>query len=108
MGRKDPETSTQSCCLCGVDMAEEASDLLTELSNPERLMIISLLHEMGELHVSEIVELLGANRASLSRHLGRLREQCLVTTRRKHNKVYYTLDKTKSDRLIQVLGTIIT
>ncbi|MCW8916206.1 MAG: metalloregulator ArsR/SmtB family transcription factor [Magnetovibrio sp.] len=108
MGHKDPEPSTPSCWLCNTNMAEEASDLLTELSNPERLMIITLLHEKGELHVNEIVELLGANRPSLSRHLGRLREQCLVTTRRKHNRVYYTLDKTKSDHLIRVLSSVMS
>ncbi|MBL4614346.1 MAG: helix-turn-helix transcriptional regulator [Magnetovibrio sp.] len=87
-------------------MAEEASELLGELANTERLMIIALLHELGEMHVNEMVETLGANRASLSRHLGRLRDQLMVTTRRKHNRIYYALNLPKAAGLIKIIGTL--
>lgn len=93
-------------CLCRANLAEEACELLGELANSERLMIVALLHELGEMHVNEMVKTLGANRASLSRQLGRLREQSIVTTRRKHNRIYYALNHPKAGELIKVLGTV--
>ena len=96
-----------ACCLCRSNMAEEASDLLGELANTERLMVVALLHETGEMNVSEMVEALGASRASLSRQLGRLRDLGIVTTRRIHNRVYYRLSHPKAAKLITVLGTVL-
>lgn len=93
-------------CLCRANMAEEASMLLSELANSERLMIVALLHEVGEMHVNEMVETLGANRASLSRHLGRMREQSIVTARRIHNRMYYTLNNAKAAELIKAIGNV--
>lgn len=102
MGR----TNQEKQCLCRPNLAEEASQLLSDLANPERLMIIALLHELGEMHVNDIVEKLGANRASLSRQLGRLREQSIVTTRRKHNRIYYSLSHNKAAELIKTIGHV--
>jgi len=89
-------------------MAEEATILLTELANSERLMIVTLLHEQGEMYVNDIVSTLGANRASLSRHLARLRQHSMVTTRRKHNRIYYTLSHPKVGELIKTLSGVMT
>jgi len=88
-------------------MAEEASDLLGELANPERLMVVALLHEMGEMNVTEMVNTLGVNRVSLSRQLARLREQDMVTTRRKHNHVYYQINHPQASKLIKILGVLL-
>lgn len=104
MGQKPQHSS----CLCRSNMAEEASALLGELANSERLMIIALLNEVGEMHVNDMVETLGANRASLSRHLGRLRDQSMVTSRRMHNRIYYTLSDTKAIKLLDKLSNIMT
>jgi len=104
MGRTTP----QKQCLCHSNMAEEASQLLGDLANAERLMIVALLHEVGEMHVNAMVEILGANRASLSRQLGRLREQSIVTTRRKHNRIYYALSHSKAAELIKTIGHVMS
>jgi len=95
-------------CLCRQNLIEEASGLLGDLANPERLQIVALLHEMGEMHVNEMVETLGANRASLSRQLGRLREQSMVSTRRKHNRIYYALCHVKAAELIKTIGSVMS
>lgn len=94
-------------CLCHSSLANEASMLLGELANSERLMIVALLHELGEMHVNALVEILGAPRASLSRHLGRLRDQSIVTTRRKHNRIYYTLNHAKTAALVKSIGNVL-
>lgn len=94
-------------CLCRSDLAGEASALLSELANSERLMIVTLLHELGEMHVNGMVEKLGAPRASLSRHLGRLRDQSIVTTRRKHNRIYYALSHAKTAALVNTISKVL-
>lgn len=99
-----PDKAQTKACLCRANMAGEASELLGELANSERLMLVALLHEAGELHVNEMVELLGANRASISRHLGRLREQSIVTAQRKSNRVYYRLNHDKTIEMLKTLG----
>jgi len=98
----------QKHCLCRPNMAEEASQLLSALANAERLMIVTLLHETGEMHVNAIVEILGANRASLSRQLARLRDQSIVTTRRKHNRIYYALNHSKAAALIKTISHVMS
>ncbi|MFC1672648.1 ArsR/SmtB family transcription factor [Pseudomonadota bacterium] len=95
-------------CLCHTDMAEEASQLLGDLANSQRLMVVALLHDQGEMHVNEMVEKLGVNRAALSRQLGRLRDQALVTTRRKHNRIYYSLDHAKAAAIVQSLSVMLS
>jgi len=99
-----PQTNRD--CLCRAHLVKEACGLLGGLANAERLMIVALLNELGELHVNEMVDKLGANRASLSRQLGHLRDQSVVTTRRKHNRIYYTLDHTRTAALIKTLNTV--
>ena len=94
-------------CLCRPNLAEEACQLLSDLANTDRLMIVALLHELGEMHVNDMVAKLGANRASLSRQLGRLREQSIVTTRRKHNRIYYALSHGKAAALIKTIGNVV-
>lgn len=102
------EDKPHGFCLCQTSMAEEASQLLGDLANSQRLMVVALLHEQGEMHVNEMVEQLGVNRAALSRQLSRLREQSLVTTRRKHNRIYYSLDHAKAAAIVQSLSVMLS
>lgn len=88
-------------------MAGEVSKLLGALANEQRLMIVALLRETGEMHVKEIAQQLGVQRSSLSRHLSRLRELAVVRTRRNHNRVYYSLDHDKAARIITALGLVL-
>ena len=53
--------------------AEEISEILKLLGNPQRLLIACLLCE-GEYAVSEIEEKLGIRQPTLSQQLGALRE----------------------------------
>ncbi len=94
--------------LCRQSKAGKVSRFLSTLANTERLMIVTLLHEMGELHVNELVKILGAKRTSISRHLSLLRAQRLLTARRKHNRIYYTLGDPKAAALVMTLGVTST
>ena len=117
MGLKDPypkdltddlinvKTQPGPRCLCHSHMADEATHLIAELAEPERLMIMTLLHDMGALQVDELHDLIGGTHEALAQHLGHLREQCLITTLRKDAKIYYTLDSPYAAVLIKALGT---
>lgn len=117
MGLKDPlptnlptdlihvETDPGPKCLCQSHMSDEATNLIAELAHPDRLMIMTLLHDMGELQVDELQDIIGGAPDDLALHLGHLREQCLITTLRKNDKTYYTLDSPYAAVLIKALGT---
>ncbi len=64
------------------------------LSDPKRLMIVSLLRE-GERSVGELAASLGLRQANMSQHLGVLRAKGLVNTRRDGPTIYYSLRSPK-------------
>lgn len=100
----DDCTEQDEVCLCQSNMAEEVSALLSGLAHKERLMVVALLLDSREMHVNEMVEQLGVNRTALSRHLARLREMSVVSTRRDHNRIFYSLSHNKAARVIGALG----
>ena len=84
------------------DRAEEISALLKVLSHPNRLLIACELME-GERSVSEIEQNTGVLQPGLSRELGRLREQGLVTTTRESKVVFYRLADERLSNLVSAL-----
>jgi DNA-binding transcriptional ArsR family regulator len=71
-------------------LADEATTLLKALAHPARLAICCQLREQ-EMSVGDMEERLGIKQPRLSRELGKLREEGLVTTRRKSKVVFYQL-----------------
>ena len=82
--------------------AEHAEAFLKALGNRHRLMILCELHK-GESSVSALQEALGLGQSSLSQHLGRLREDELVVTRRVSQTIYYSLGDSNVSRMIALL-----
>ncbi len=84
--------------------------LCRALAHPTRLLIIDELRD-GPRSVSELVEHLGLRQSNLSQHLGILRDQRLVVTRRDGQTVYYSLRDPRVtqafDLLRQVLRTVL-
>lgn len=93
-------------CICRTGKAGEISDLLAALANEQRLMVVALLREVGEMSVGDMASNLGVNRAALSRHLARLRDLSLVTTHRRGNRVFYALDHEHAPRLLHVVDIL--
>jgi len=60
------------------------------LSEPARLQVLDALRE-GPLHVSALMEATGLNQANLSRHLGVLHAEGLVSRRREGLFVFYAI-----------------
>jgi DNA-binding transcriptional ArsR family regulator len=66
------------------------AQVLKCLAQPRRLMILDYLRD-GEKSVGELAELLGLPQPNVSQHLGALRAQEIVATRREGNTIFYSL-----------------
>lgn len=83
--------------------SEDASRLLKALGNAQRLRMLCLLVER-EMSVSQINEALpDLSQSALSQHLGRLREEGLVRTRRESQTIWYALEHGPAERIIATL-----
>lgn len=85
--------------------SQDAADLLKQLSNKHRLMILCILGE-EEMSVGDLNERIALSQSALSQHLANLRRAGLVSTRKQSQTVYYRLQGDKALRVIQVLQSI--
>ncbi|MDP4024690.1 metalloregulator ArsR/SmtB family transcription factor [Methylobacterium sp. NEAU 140] len=92
----------------GIDEAQArgTADLLKLVANPNRLRILYLLVE-GECSVSEIEQRLGIRQPTLSQQLGELRNAGVVTTRREHKVVFYSLTDPRMRALLDAIEDIL-
>jgi DNA-binding transcriptional ArsR family regulator len=67
------------------------ADFFRVLAHPVRIRILEVLREAGSLTVNEIHQRVGAEPSNVSQHLGALRGQGLVGTRREGTSVWYTV-----------------
>ncbi|KAB2824231.1 metalloregulator ArsR/SmtB family transcription factor [Aliivibrio sp. S4TY2] len=80
----------------------KAVTLLKAMANERRLFILCLLLD-GELSVGQIAEQLELSQSALSQHLGWLRKDELVSTRKESQTVYYSLSSHEVKSVIQLL-----
>lgn len=73
------------------------------VSNPVRLRILWLLQN-GEWSVSNIEKATGTHQPTLSQQLSLLREGGIITARREHKTVFYTLTDKRMIRLLKWLA----
>jgi len=76
------------------EMYEMRARVFKALGHPSRLMIVDALQE-GPKHVADLVKLVGAEYATVSRHLSKLKEAGIISEDRKEgNMVFYRLEVT--------------
>lgn len=68
---------------------EQLADQIKSLGHRVRLHIIKLLHEKGELSVTQIYENLEAEQALISHHLDKLYNRKLLLRRRTGKSILY-------------------
>lgn len=85
--------------------AKAAADLLKQMSNEHRLMILCALGSQ-ELTVGELNHLVPLSQSALSQHLATLRHAELVATRKASQTVYYRLNGEAALRIISVLQSL--
>jgi ArsR family transcriptional regulator len=79
------------------------AERLRRVAHPLRLAMLELLRERTELCVCAMAAALGAEQATLSRHLHILRDGCLVRARRGGQNVFYSLN---AETLTDVTGAV--
>ncbi len=77
--------------------AEKAAAFLGGLASAHRLRILCQLTD-GEKNVSQLIEATGMAQTSMSQHLAKLKDEGIVTFRREHRTLYYSIaNKTAVD-----------
>jgi len=85
------------------EQASQAVGLLKALSNENRLLIMCYLTEAGEMSVGELAEKVSLSQSALSQHLGKLRDEGLVETRRQSQTIYYRVSDPKAAQVLTLL-----
>lgn len=81
---------------------EEISEILKEISNPDRLAILCYIHK-GEKNVWEIVEYTWISQPQVSQHLSNLKEHGILESKRDWRKVLY---KIKDKKILKVMASL--
>lgn len=85
------------------EQAGRAVGLLKALSNEKRLLIMCYLAEAEEMSVSVLANRLGLSQSALSQHLGKLRAEGLVETRRQSQTIHYRVADPNAAQLLTLL-----
>jgi DNA-binding transcriptional ArsR family regulator len=88
------------------DSAVQAAALLQAVGNPNRLLVLCLLIEHGELSVGGLLERIPLSQSALSQHLARMREEGLVAYRRESQTLYYRIANPDVQKLVATLKSI--
>lgn len=84
------------------ERANDASELLSAMSNPKRLLILCKLVE-DEMSVLDLAEQVDLSQPALSQHLAKLRKLHLVKTRRSRNVIFYSLASKNVEAVLRTL-----
>ena len=82
--------------------AEEAALFLSGMASPHRLLILCQLLE-GEKSVSELIAATNMAQTSMSQHLSKLKKEGIVTFRRDHRTLYYSISNEAVIRVMEAL-----
>ncbi len=87
------------------ELAQEASNVLKQLANEQRLMVLCHLAE-GEKTVTELQSLVGMEQSSLSQHLAKLRNEGIIQARRDSQSKFYSISDENALKIIELLHSI--
>ncbi len=86
--------------------AAEAAQLLKLLANETRLLILCRLVAEREMSAGTIVAAAGLGQSAVSQHLGKLRDDGLVTTRRDAQTIYYMVSSPHIELMLSTLSSL--
>ena len=85
--------------------APQAAELLRQLANANRLMILCHISQ-GERSVGQLEQDLGIRQPGLSQQLAELRQSGLVKTRRESRSIYYSISDDRAEAVMAMLYEI--
>jgi len=83
--------------------AAKAAAMLRAIGNEQRMLVLCLLSEHGELTVGAMLEHVPLSQSALSQHLAKMREEGLVTFRRESQTLHYRIDNPSVEKLMATL-----
>ncbi len=86
--------------------ASDAAAMLRALGNEQRLLLLCLLIEHGELNVGQMRAQVDLSQSALSQHLARMRSEGLVTCRREGQSMHYRIDDPRVETLVSALKSV--
>ena len=86
--------------------AGSVARVLKLLANEKRLLILCRLAAAGQMPVAALAGAVSLSQSALSQHLARMRQEGLVTFRRKSQTLYYSISDAKTERLLLALKDI--
>ena len=84
----------------------DASKILQLISDPNRLVIVTLLVKNRKMSANEFLSSTTCKQATLSHHLNEMVDGELLKCKKKGNKVFYSLNASKYGQLLNFLGKI--
>ena len=70
---------------------EMRAHILKAMAHPSRLMMIDAMNDRGEICVCDLVDLVGSDQSTVSKHLAILKQAGLVEDRKDGQKSFYRL-----------------
>lgn len=86
--------------------AADAAAMLRTLGHEQRLLVLCLLIERGELSVGQLLAQVELSQSALSQHLARMREDGLVACRREAQTVHYRIADPRVETLVAALKSV--
>ncbi|MGD9946595.1 MAG: ArsR/SmtB family transcription factor [Burkholderiaceae bacterium] len=86
--------------------AAQAAALLKTIGNEQRLLVLCLLIEHGEMTVGALLDEVDLSQSALSQHLARMRDEGLVAFRREAQTLHYRIADPNAEKLIAALKNI--
>lgn len=84
----------------------KAADLLRLMGNEQRLLVLCLLIQHGEMTVGAVHQHVDLSQSALSQHLARMRDQGFITFRREAQTLYYRISNPDVERIVATLKSI--
>lgn len=85
----------------------ERAAILKALAHPARIIMIETMHESGEICVQDLVEMVGSDQSTVSKHLGLLKLAGLVEHRKEGQRSFYRLARPSVAELLECVERII-
>lgn len=87
----------------GSDPVCRAARTMAQLSHPQRLRVLCLLIDKGELSVADLLEHIPLTASALSQHLAKMKDGGLISSRRIAKNVCYTIQREDIREILAVL-----
>ncbi len=72
---------------------EMRAQILKAMAHPSRLMMIDAMNDGGEICVCDLVDMVGSDQSTISKHLGILKAAGIVDDRKEGQKSFYRLTR---------------